>query len=321
MKKGDGNSKFNYLRDRYGLFVLFALMLIVFQLFKSNFLTWNNIGRILVMQSNVGFFAFAALLVLVVNEFDLSLGYLLGLCLMVGGYLSKIGASVWITVGAMLLCGAVCGIINGILIVKSKINSAIVTLATGTIFYGIALAITNGYTVAENIPKALTAFCHGKVFGLTYPFIVIVFIALILYFVLEHTPFGKALYAIGGNERAAHLCGLDTGKLKVITFGIIGVLVSINSIYVLGNSMSAMPTKGPENLMPAYAVVYLSTTIFRPGLFNARGTLAALIILGAGYNGLSMVGVPYWFESIFYGIVLVVSTLVISTEARNLGEK
>ena len=138
----------------------------------------------------------------------------------------------------------------------------------------------------------------------------------VVYFLLEFTPFGKRLYAIGGNERAAYLSGINTNVYRILAFVIAGMFVALGALFILGQARAANPQRGPEYLMSAYATVYLSVTVFRPGAFNLRGVALSLILLGAGFKGLSLVGLPYWFENVFYGIILATAMLTANKETR-----
>ncbi|HML36792.1 MAG TPA: ABC transporter permease [Bacillota bacterium] len=310
------SGKFASIRNQYGLLIIFVLLILVFWISNPYFMTVANWSRILATQIVVGCVSIGAVFILIVDEFDISLGYMVGFILIVGGYLSKCGFGVDVVLPAMIVTGLVVGLINGFLTVVLKITSAIATLGLGIILYGITLALSNGEVLAINIPKEIISFAQGRLFNVPYPVYAIVVIGIALSYILEYTPFGKQLYATGGSERAAYLSGVKTKTLKILAFVIAGLFVSIAAIFLLGQASAANPQRGPEYLMSSYATVYLSVTVFKPGSFNMPGVLLAILLLGMGFNGLSLMGVPYWFEPVFYGIVLAVSVLFASKEAR-----
>ena len=182
--------------------------------------------------------------------------------------------------------------------------------------YGLTLAMSGGRVLSLNIPKPVINMCGFRIFKIALPVYILAVLMLIIYFLLEHTPFGKRLYAIGGNERAAFLSGVNTKAYRIAAFVVAGLFVAMGSLFILGQARAANPQRGPEYLMSAYATVYLSVTVFRPGTFNLRGVALSLVLLGAGFNGLSLVGMPYWFESVFYGIILALAMLTANKETR-----
>jgi len=136
--------------------------------------------------------------------------------------------------------------------------------------------------------------------------------------VLEHTPLGRAWYAIGGSERVAYMAGLRTRILKVAAFATGGLAVAIGAIFALGQQGSANPGFGPDLLLPAYAAAFLGVTTWRAGFYNVIGSVVAIVVVAAGFNGLSILGVPFWVEPIFDGGVLILAVLVARREARQV---
>ena len=115
-----------------------------------------------------------------------------------------------------------------------------------------------------------------------------------MFVVLEHTPFGRRLYAIGGSERVAFLAGVPTGKMKITAFAVAGLLVGVGAIFALGPDRRRKSVLRTELLLPAYAAAFLSVTTYRPGYYNAPGIVVAIILLAVGFNGLNLLGAPFW---------------------------
>ncbi len=304
------------IRSRYGMLFVFLGIVAFFSCMNSNYFTLSNWGRILIGQAVIGCVALGALFVLVIGEFDMSLGYMVALVLIVGGYLAEKGQPPAVVIASMFLAGTIAGLNNGCLIVLLKIPNAVATMGSGIIMYGLTLALSGGRVLALNIPKSLINFCGFRILGITVPVYVLALLMILVYFILEHTPFGKRLYFIGGNKRAAYLSGVKTGLYKILGFVIAGLFVALGALFILGQARAANPQRGPEYLMSAYATVYLSVTVFRPGIFNLRGVALSLVLLGAGFKGLSLIGLPYWFENVFYGIILAVAMLTANKETR-----
>ena len=206
------------------------------------------------------------------------------------------------------------------LVVRLKMNSAVATLGIGIFYYGVNLIMSNGEILSAGVPQTLITFVQGRALGTgtpTNPVYVIFAVGAALAVLVALSPFGKKLYVVGANPRAAHLSGIPVKRIKTAAFVIMGLFAALAAICLLGQAKAADPSRGLEYLMPAYAMVFLSLTVFRPGRFNLPGVLMANVVIGIGLNGLSLLGVPYWFESVFYGIVLICSVLLTRSEARS----
>lgn len=310
------HSNWKNIRNKYGLVIVFIAIVTFFSILNSNFFTLSNWSRILIGQAIIGSVALGAIFILIIGEFDMSLGYMVAFILIVGGYLSEKGCGTTTVLLAMFGAGALAGLVNGCLIVLLKIPNAVATMGAGICMYGLTLAMSGGRVLSLNIPKAIITVCNYRVLNITLPVYILAILMVAVYFLLEFTPFGKRLYAIGGNERAAYLSGINTNVYRILAFVIAGMFVALGALFILGQARAANPQRGPEYLMSAYATVYLSVTVFRPGTFNLRGVALSLILLGAGFKGLSLIGLPYWFENVFYGIILATAMLTANKETR-----
>ncbi|MCB6201984.1 ABC transporter permease [Extibacter muris] len=316
MKKVLQDANWKNIRSKYGMLLVFAAVVLMFSLLNPGFMTVSNWSRILIGQAVIGSVALGAIFILVIGEFDMSLGYMTAFTLMVGGYLSEKGCQAMVVIGAMFLAGMLAGLLNGCLIVLLKIPNAVATMGTGICMYGLTLAMSGGRVLALNIPGIVVDMCNSRLLNIALPVYLLAILMAIVYFVLEFTPFGKKLYCIGGNERTAYLSGVNTRWYRIAAFMAAGLFVALGALFILGQARAANPQRGPEYLMSAYATVYLSVTVFRPGTFNLRGVVLSLLLLGAGFKGLSLVGMPYWFENVFYGIVLATAMLTANKETR-----
>jgi ribose transport system permease protein len=304
--------------SRYASLVLLAAMIVGFSLASSQFLTVRNFQNVLVVQSVVSCMAFAAIIPLIIGEFDLSLGYLIGFLAMIGAYLGGAHFGAGVVIPVMLIAGVIVGVINGLLTVRLHISSFIATLGTGILLSGMTLGISGGQVLFSGIPRLITQIGQGSIFGLGPAVWLTILLALILFFVLEHTPLGRKLYAIGGSERVAFLAGLPVGALKVASFAISGFLVGIGAIFALGQSGAANAGFGPELLLPAYAASFLSVITYRPGYYNIPGIVVAILLLAVGFNGLNLLGAPFWAQPIFNGAVLLIAVVTARAESRHI---
>jgi ribose transport system permease protein len=304
--------------ERYATLLLLVILAIVFSCLTDRFMTTANIKNLLVVQAVISCVAFASIIPLIAGEFDLSLGNMMGFIAMVGAVLGQAGFGALVVIPAMILVGIVTGFVNGFLTVRFQISSFIATLGTGILLSGFTFALSDGQVIYSGVPDAILFVGQKHFLGLGITVWLTVVIALILVYVTEHTPIGRKLYAIGGSERVAFLAGIRTGKLKVVAFAISGLLIGIGGIFALGQSGAANPGFGPDLLLPAYAAAFLGVTSYRPGYYNIPGTIVAILLLAVGFNGLNLLGAPFWVQPIFNGTVLLIAVITARAEARHI---
>jgi ribose transport system permease protein len=263
---------------RYASVALLLALILVFSVLSPQFLTNRNWQNLLVVQSVVTCMCLAATMPLIVGEFDLSLGSMIGFLAMFGAYLAGDGFGAEIVIPDMLIAGVLVGLLYGLLTVKLHISSLIATLGTGIVLSGVTLGISNGQVLFSGIPKLLTAIGQGRLLGLGVSVWLTLALGLTMFLVLEHTPFRRRLYAIGGSERVAFLAGVPTGRMKIIAFAVAGLLVGVGAIFALGQTGAGNPSFGPELLLPAYAAAFLSVPTYRPGYYNVPGIVVAIIL-------------------------------------------
>jgi ribose transport system permease protein len=218
----------------------------------------------------------------------------------------------------MLLGGALVGLLNGVLTVYFGISSFIATLGTGILLSGLTMGLSGGQVLFEGIPQTILSIGQGHFLGLGVTVWLTAVIALILLYVLEQTPFGRKLYAIGGSERVAFLAGIRTGLLKIVAFTLAGVLIGVGAIFALGQNGAANAGFGPELLLPAYAAAFLGVTTYRPGYYNIPGAVIAIVLMAVGFNGLNLLGAPFWVQPIFNGSVLIIAVITARAESRHV---
>jgi ribose transport system permease protein len=235
-----------------------------------------------------------------------------------GAYLAGKGHSATFVIVAMLLAGTLIGFINGLLIQKVGISSFIATLGIGIALQGFTQGTSGGQVLFSNIPKIVTQIGGSYAGPLAIAVWVAIGIAAILFYVLEMTPIGRSWYAVGGSERVSFLAGLRTSRLKILAFTLCGFFVAIAGILALGQSGSGNPGFGPELMLPSYAAAFLGVTTYRAGRYNVVGSVMGILLLAVGFNGLSLLGVPFWFQPIFNGFILLLAVFIARSEARKV---
>lgn len=302
----------------YAALLLLVVLFIVFSWVAPQFLTQQNLANLLVVQSVIGCMTLAVLFPLVCGDFDLSVGYNLGALSMVGAWLAGQGQGAAVVIGAMLIGGIVVGVVNGYLTVRFQISSFISTLGIGIILSGITLALSGGQVLFHGIPSLVLQLGQASFGPIGISVWGTIILAIVVLYVLEHTPLGRQFYAIGGSERVAFLAGVRTGRMRIIAFTVAGLLVGVGAVFQLGQSGAATPGFGPDLLLPAYAAAFLGVTAYRPGYYNVPGAMIAILLLAVGFNGLSLLGAPFWLQPLFNGAVLLAAVLTARAESRRV---
>jgi ribose transport system permease protein len=294
------------LAGRYGVVIVLLLLFAAFSIrLPSTFPTVNNIQTMAQNEAVEIMLAFAVLVPLVVGEFDVSVASILGFGGVETVVLDKLPFGMDLTL--VVLTGIAIGLINGIIVVGFRVNSFIATIGTSTAIGGLSLALSNGQVLYQNMPASLFAFGRNVIFGVAWPVFYAIVLAILLWYVLQHTPLGRFLYGIGGNAEVARLSGIQVSPLRILAFVIAGAVASFAGVVEAAEVGSADPTLGPSLLLPAFAAVFLGATTIRPGTPTVLGTAVAVTLLNIIVSGLGQIGAPFYVEPIFDGLVLVLA--------------
>ena len=297
------------LLSRWGLLLVFA---VVFGAFSGwlphKFPTSGNLQDILTSQPPGIFIAYAAMLVLVVGEFDLSIGATLGLSqYIVLKLITHYGLSWQAAIVTSIAVGAFIGTANAIAVVGLGINSFIATIGVSTILEGVLQWISSGNEpLFGGAPRGFTALAQTKHI-VVLPVYYALVVSLLLWIVLEFTVVGRQMRATGANRAAAKLSGIRTNRARVTAFVAAGVLAAIGGILVTAQVGAGDASSGPAYLLPAYAAAFLGATAIRPGFFNVWGTLIAIFLVAIGITGLQLKGAEPWVTPVFNGGVLLLA--------------
>lgn len=295
--------------SNYGLAVFLGTLIVVFSaLMPDTFPTAFNLRTMLNTQSVVLLLALAEMVPLSTDNFDLSVGYLVGLVHIVMISLQNVTALPWgVIVVIMIAMGAVYGFINGTLITRVGIHAFIATLGSGTILYGIGFWVTGGAQVLGKDLAAGFLKLGLNVFGIPIPIFFVIVIGAILWLVYEYLPLGRYFYALGANVRAAELVGISRVKYVTLTFIISSVIVSIAGVILASQLRVGQISTGPNYLLPAFTGALLGATSIRPGRMNVGGTVVAVLMLAVAVSGLQQMGAEFFVEPLFNGSMLIVA--------------
>jgi ribose transport system permease protein len=305
----------------YGLLALTVLMFAAFSLaLPDTFPTLNNISSILSTQSILAILALAAMIPLVTGNFDLSIGYGLGLAhVMVMHLIVDLRWSWPLACCVVILGGAAVGIINGLIVEFGQIDSFIATLGTGSMMYGLTGWITGGARIVpgpSGLSQAFTDIFASTFLGLPVPAFYVLTLAVVLWVVLERLPLGRYLYVIGANPRAAEMVGIPIRTYSIYAFCGSGLVVGFAGVLLAAQQQLGNPSVGLDYLLPAFVGALLGTTAIKPGRPNAAGTLIAVAVLAVGLAGIGQLGAQFWTIPLFNGGTLLFAVGLAGYSAR-----
>lgn len=316
-------AKLARLAPTYGLVILMVALILFFSLLLPNtFPTLLNLRSILSDKAIIALLSLAAMIPMVAGRIDLTVGYGIVLWHILAISLQTMFGLPWpLAVAVVLVLGIVVGALNGLLVEVARIDSFIATLGTGTILYSIALWHTGGRQMVGQLPDAFYAINGTFVFGLPITAFYVLAITLILWVVLDYTPIGRYLYAIGANQRAAELNGIPTRKFVIGAFVTSGALTALAGVLLASKLRIGQASVGLEFLLPALVGAFLGSTTIKPGRVNVWGTIVGVMILAVGISGIQQFGGSFWVEPLFNGTTLLIAIGIAGYAQRKKGAK
>jgi ribose transport system permease protein len=289
--------------------VFFAVQL------PDTFLTARNLLNITQQVSMLAVVAFTMTIVMAMGDFDLSVGSMASLSGIVAAVAFTAGWPVGAGVTLALAVGLTGGLLNGLLVAYAGILPFIATLGTLTIFSGTAFLVSGGETIfGRDIPEAFGAFARSglTVTGITVPALSLVALAVLLavWVLLEHTSYGRKLYAIGGNAQAAWLAGLNVRALRLSAFALTGLGAAVAGLMYASRVASANPTQGAGLMLDAIAAVFLGMTMGRQGEPRVLATLVGVLILGILDNGLTQMAIQSYVREVLIGAMILAAVAI-----------
>ena len=306
-----------------GTLLGFAAILIFLTIqLPDTFLTARNVINISQQLSMLAVVAATMTIVMVMNDFDLSVGSMASLAGVVAAVLFAGGFPLWGSVLAALVVGLLGGLFNGFLVSVLGILPFVATLGTLTVFSGTAFLISDGKTIfGRDIPAEFSGFARAgvEIGDVKIPFLTLTALAVITlcWFVLEQTNFGRRLYAIGGNREAAHLAGIRVKRLRLIAFALTGLGAAGAGLMYASRVASANPTQGSGLMLDAIAAVFLGMTMSRQGEPRVIYTLVGVLMLGVLDNGLTQLRVDSYVREILVGLIVISAVATAAFSKRN----
>ena len=296
---------------KLGPFIGLIILIVILTILNPSFLSVDNLLNVLRQVSVSALIAFGMTFVILTGGIDLSVGSTLGLTGAVVATLLASGTDPILAMLAAVILGLILGTINGVIITKGKVAPFIATLATMTIYRGLTLVYTDGRPVS-GLGDSLSFQMFGKGYFLGFPVPVVTMILafVILYFILHKTTFGRRVYAVGGNEEASKLSGINPDRIKIAVYAITGLLASISALIITSRLNSAQPTAGESYELDAIAAVVLGGTSLTGGKGWIFGTIVGALIIGVLNNGMTLIGVSSFFQQVVKGVVILLAVLM-----------
>lgn len=299
--------KFN-VRDA-GTLIGLVIIVITFSFLSPVFFTVPNLLNILQQSSINGIIALGMTLVIISGGIDLSVGPTAALSAVLGATLMVSGVPVPLAIMATLGVGALCGVFSGMLVAYAGLQPFIVTLGGLSLFRALALIFTNGNPIF-GIPMEFRTVINSTIFGVPAPIVIVIAIAAILWTVMNKTPLGEYILAVGGNEEAARVAGVPVKRTKVTVFVISGVLASLASLILIGRLGAAEPTMGNLWELDAIAAAAIGGASLMGGKGSVIGTLIGAVILGSLRNGLTLLNIQAFYQLLATGLIIIIAMLI-----------
>jgi ribose/xylose/arabinose/galactoside ABC-type transport system permease subunit len=313
------SARLRHSASKYTIFWVLVVAVVVVALTNGYFATTGNLQSVLLQASYVGIAASGMTLLLIVGDFDLSVGSTLSLCSIATASAVNL-AGVWPGLVAALVVGAILGAVNGLIVTKLKIPTLVATLGTMYVFLAGAFIVTGDHIKAVTTP-AFLRLAYTRILGIPVPFVVMLVVAVACAGVLHGTNYGRLVRAIGSNRRAAVAAGLPVALIRWCSFVLVAVCVAIAAFLQTSQLSSATPTVGTGFELNVIATVILGGTALSGGRGSLFGTVCAAIFFTVLTNALNLYHVGSYWQYIAVGSVIVLALALDSARNRFLGTK
>ena len=298
--------------------IVTILMTVIVQLLTGHFYTAYNLSTFSRSASFTIIIGFAQTLVLLLGGIDLSVASVAGLCSMIFAMLTTVGrVNPFLSIMIALMAGVALGAINGIFICSLNLTPFIVTLATSALYKGIIYVATKGIPLT-GIPESVTIIGQGTLFGIIpYPAIIMVVLAVILIYMLRYTSFGRHIYAVGGNEHAAKIVGIQINKTKMAVYALTGFISALAGILMVLRLGSSQVNIGENWAMPSITAGVLGGTSMNGGSGGIGGTIVGGLLMSVISFSISLLGISSYWDQIVTGVVVLIAVAIDAIRRRN----
>ncbi|WP_027682790.1 L-arabinose ABC transporter permease AraH [Rhizobium leguminosarum] len=314
------NSLKKILLGEQGLVVIFAAAFVIVSLFVPNFLTERNMLGLLQSVVTIGIVACTMMFCLASRDFDLSVGSIVAFSGMIAVMVSNATGSIPVGLLAALLCGAVVGFVNGIVIARFRINALITTLATMQIVRGLALIASDGRAVGINDPD-FYQLALSRFLTVPTPIWIMLILFILFGFVLNRTVFGKNTLAIGGNPEASRLAGVNVVNMRVWIFALQGLVCGIAGILLASRITSGQPNAATGLELSVISACVLGGVSLAGGRAAMSGVIVGVLIMGIAENVMNLLNIQAFYQYVVRGLILLIAVLLDNLRSSASGRR
>jgi ribose/xylose/arabinose/galactoside ABC-type transport system permease subunit len=307
---GMDQTEFSIFTRRYGISLVMILMIAVLSIASPAFRTGDNVLNVLLQVSINGILSIGMVFVMIAGGIDISIGSMLALTSSVVGMVLLKTGNIPLAIAVSILSTTIAGFMNGILVAKFKMFPFVVTLATQLVFRGFGYFVSGGYAHSIEVPE-FKIIGTGRLFDvIPYPIIIFFLVVVAAYILLHWTKTGRYVYAVGGNVNAATASGVNVSKTLILTYVISGICCGIAGIIMTSRINASQPNIGIGYETDAIAACVIGGASFAGGLGTIPGTVVGIIIIGLIYNGMNLLGISSYWQTIMKGLLIVAAVLL-----------
>jgi ribose transport system permease protein len=295
--------------QRFGLPAAMLLLMLVLTVLSPSFLTVGNLLNVTRQVSINAIISAGMTFVILTGGIDLSVGSVLAIAGAIMAGALKSGAPVVVALSAGVVVGVAFGVLNGVAVAYGRVAPFIVTLATLTMARGLTLVYTDGRPISD-LGSAFGWLGNGDIAGIPVPVIIMALVFAAATIALAHMVVGRYIYAIGGNEEATRLSGINVRRYKVLVYALSGLLSAVAAVILTARLDSAQPTAGQGYELDAIAAVVLGGTTLAGGEGSMLGTLLGAFLIGVLNNGLNLLNVSSFYQLVVKGVVILFAVLL-----------
>ncbi|MFW6274000.1 MAG: ABC transporter permease subunit [Halanaerobium sp.] len=304
------DKSFLEILDKFKTGIGLLALVIVLSFMSPYFLTVPNLLNVVRQVSIIAIVSFGMTMVILTGGIDLSVGSMLAFAGAISaGMIVNTGLNVYLAIAIGLAAGTALGLFNGLAVAKAKLPAFIVTLAMMTIARGFTLIYTNGRPIS-GFDQGFRFFGAGYVAAIPVPVIIMFLLLVVIYILLKKTPLGRYIYAIGGNEKATRLSGINTDRIKIAVYALNGFLAAVSGIILTSRLNSAQPMAGEGYELDAIAAVVLGGTSLSGGSGSVIGTIVGALIIAVLNNGLNLLNVSSFYQLVAKGGVILLAVFL-----------
>ncbi|WP_231133121.1 ABC transporter permease [Capillibacterium thermochitinicola] len=295
------------MRQKYGILLVLVVLFVISSLLNENFLSIRNLTNISRQISITTILAFGETILIICGMLDLSCGSVLALAGLLSVSLYKTTGDLFLAFLLAIAIAVLCNILNGLMVTKFDTPPFIATLAMMTMARGAALLYTNGQNIYQ-IGNYIV-FGQGSIGGVPTPIIFLVLIAIVTWYLLNHTRLGRSIYAIGGNEEAAIASGINVKRVKMKAYIINGLFVGLAGVIFMSRVNAGLPNGAVGFEFEALTASIIGGTSFSGGIGTAWGTIIGAFIVGILNNIMNLVGLNAYLQQIIRGAIIALAVI------------